>query len=267
MKRSLIILFNIVLAAVFARGDVVANGANSPAGLAWDSTDKRVVLPGMTNRMQIAFALTNTSPEEVTILSAETTCECTVVDAATKFPWRLAPSEAGVLKVNVNTRGNYGVMEKSLVVKTSKGIQKLDFHLTIPLSPAPFNRSVREQDVEVARADRQAVFKGHCAACHSLPAKHLEGAILYEKACAICHNSEHRAEFVPDLAALKRPMDEDSWREIISHGKPGTLMPAFDEKEGGSLDIYQIHSLVLFLSMKYPPGPEEKVSNIPPKSQ
>jgi mono/diheme cytochrome c family protein len=221
-------------------------------GLVWDSTDKKIILDGMTNRTQLTFWVTNKSEKEITIFSAETSCECTVVDSSTKFPWQIAPSEGGPMHVNVNTRGIYGLMEKSILLKTSQGIQTLGFHLQIPLTPAPYNRSVREQDVEAARADRQSVFQGHCAACHSLPTRQLTGAALFEKACGICHLSEHRAEFVPDIAALKRPTNEDYWKEIITHGKSRSVMPAFADSEGGILDKNQIQSLVEFLLKNYP---------------
>lgn len=224
----------------------------SSTGLVWDSVDKKIALVGMTNRTRLTFWVTNKSDKEITIFSTETSCECTVVDSSTKFPWQIAPSEGGPIHVNVNTRGIYGMMEKTIAVKTSQGIQTLAFHLQIPLSPAPFNRSVREQDVEAARADRQAIFQGHCAACHSLPTQGITGAVLFEKACGICHLSEHRADFVPNLAGINVPTDEKYWNNIVAHGKPGTMMPAFANTDGGVLNKDQIQSLVEFLMKNYP---------------
>jgi mono/diheme cytochrome c family protein len=103
-----------------------------------------------------------------------------------------------------------------------------------------------------AKADRQAVFRGHCAACHTWPAAQRTGESLFQKACGICHISEDRANFVPDLTALKHPTDANFWRDWIVHGKPGTLMPAFAIAEGGILDTNQVESLVDYLVKNYP---------------
>ena len=71
----------------------------------------------------------------------------------------------------------------------------------IPLTPAPFNVMPRQRDLMAAQKDRQAVFRGNCAACHALPAVGRTGDALFAKACAICHISDHRAEIdIADLA-------------------------------------------------------------------
>lgn len=254
MKRfaSVLLLALLTIAFSNARAELSDRRAVITNGLSWDSMDKMLKLPGMTNIVRMTFYVTNTSTEEITILSTETTCECTVVDTSSRFPWTIAPNEGGAIKVNVNTRGMYGKLDKSIAVKTSRGVENLGIHLDIPLSPAPFNRSVREQDVEAAKANRQAIFQGHCAPCHSWPTKNLMGEALFVTACGICHTSDHRADFVPNLAALKGPLDEKYWKEIVIHGKPGTMMPAFADTDGGVLDKYQVHSLVQFLLNKYP---------------
>jgi len=62
------------------------------------------------------------------------------------------------------------------------------------------------------------------------------GIELYQAACAICHNSPHRATMVPALRAPPREQQATLyWKQWITHGKPGTLMPAFDQAEGGPL--------------------------------
>jgi mono/diheme cytochrome c family protein len=57
---------------------------------------------------------------------------------------------------------------------------------------------------------------------------------------------------VPDLFAIKHPTDAAFWREMITHGKPGSLMPAFALSDGGILDTNQIESLVEYAMKKYP---------------
>jgi mono/diheme cytochrome c family protein len=154
--------------------------------------------------------------------------------------------------VSVNTRGRYGAVERTVTVFTSHGAQTLTIRVKIPVTPAPYNVPPRQMDVLAAKADRQAVFRGHCAACHTWPAAQQMGENLFQKACGICHIDQYRADFVPDLAALKHPTDANFWRVWIVRGKPGTLMPAFAISEGGILDTNQVESLVDYLVKNYP---------------
>jgi mono/diheme cytochrome c family protein len=249
MMRALTIFFALFSTISLSRAEAPAAAANP---LVWDALEKSADLPTMTNTVLFTFWVTNTSSQDATIISTDTSCDCTVAEAAEKLPWQFAPGSNGWMNVRVNTKGKFGTLEKSVTVYSAAGAQVLTIRVKIPLSPAPFNVSARQQDVLAAKADRQAVFKGHCAACHNLPAAHQAGEVLFEKACAICHISAHRAEIVPDLSAIKRPTDAAFWREMITHGKAGSLMPAFASSEGGILDTNQIESLVEFAMKQYP---------------
>jgi mono/diheme cytochrome c family protein len=112
----------------------------------------------------------------------------------------------------------------------------------------------RQKNQELAKADRQAIFKNDCASCHSEKGKGLFGAALYKADCAICHDAEHRASFVPDIAALNRPPDTNYWLTTIAKGveKPGSLMPAFAQEHGGPLTKEQVDSLVAYMITDYP---------------
>jgi hypothetical protein len=224
--RAFCICVALFTAGLMSRAETTAPTATVPSNaLVWDAMDKSTDLPAMTNIAYFTFWVTNTASEDTTILSTETSCDCTVAEAGEKLPWRMAPGASGPMKVRVNTKGKYGMFEKSVTVYASSGNQVLTIHLKSPISPAPFHVSVRQQDMVAAKADRQAVFKEHCAVCHSWPAGHQTGEILFEKACGICHISAHRAEVVPDLATIKHPTDAAFWRQMILHGKPGSLMP------------------------------------------
>ncbi len=85
-------------------------------------------------------------------------------------------------------------------------------------------RRNRAKNQGLAKADRQAVFKGECAKCHAEPTKGKIGRELYAVACGICHEAEHRASMVPDLKALNKPTSRDYWLQWIAHGKADTLM-------------------------------------------
>ena len=105
----------------------------------------------------------------------------------------------------------------------------------------------RGKNIQLAQADRQAVFKGDCAACHSDYAEAQFGHDLYLGACAICHDAEQRASMVPDLREAGVQRDAAHWRQHITDGIDGTLMPAFAIEKGGILSDEQIESLVKFL--------------------
>src|SRR6185503_8056367 len=118
-----------------------------------------------------------------------------------------------------------------------KGAKQLNVKANIP-SPevaAPSPVMDRNKNQELAKADRQAVFRGDCASCHVEPAKGKFGKELYDKSCGVCHDSEHRASMVPNLHALNHDTNADFWKTWISQGKPGSLMPAVATSQGGPL--------------------------------
>jgi mono/diheme cytochrome c family protein len=135
--------------------------------------------------------------------------------------------------------------------------------------PPPAEMLNREKNQEVAKADRQAVFRNDCATCHVDKSKGLLGAALYQQACGICHESDHRATFVPNLAALNHPTDANYWRLMIAEGKDKTLMPAFSQARGGPLSKDQIESLVTYLTTEFPlnrrPAPDVRIFRASPR--
>jgi len=249
MRLALLIF---AMASAWAAGsEPAAPAGGAPHPIAWDATLKEFIGSGAEKQALFTFAATNTSSAPAAILNTISSCDCTVMEMPAK-PWRLDPGEGGVLKVRMNLAGRFGTVTKLIGLETSHGPQVLTVRAKIPLTPAPFNVSARNMDLIEAKKDRQAVFKGSCAACHALPAAGKTGEILFKTACAICHEAEHRAEMVPDLAALTHPADDAYWRAMVTHGKPGTLMPAFAKSQGGILDEAQIDSLVAYLLKRHP---------------
>ena len=58
---------------------------------------------------------------------------------------------------------------------------------------------------------------------------------------------------VPDITKLTVPTNEEFWRTWITYGKPGSLMPAFAQSQGGPLTDIQIASLATYLNAIHPP--------------
>jgi mono/diheme cytochrome c family protein len=253
ISEKLVAFVLLLFLAQSARANDQPGLAEAPSNqpLVWDGYQKSAKMSGMNETTNFVFWVTNVSNVDVSILSTESSCDCTVAKLPAQ-PWVLKPGESGSLGVKMNLMGRHGQVSKVVQVTTSRGNHFLMVSADIPLMPAPFNVSARQRDQMIAQKDRQAVFRGSCAACHALPTAGHTGETLFTKACAICHISDHRAAMVPDLAALKHPTDSAYWRKWIALGKEGTLMPAFATSAGGILDTNQIESLVEYLMKAYP---------------
>jgi cytochrome c553 len=231
----------------------LANGV-----LAWDNTMKETNAPADASNANFVFSFTNISPGNVVILDVHTSCGCTTAQLP-PLPWTLPAGTNGQIGVNVNFAGKSGTLLKTVTVTADKGTQTLMVKINIlpPVTPT-LSDADRERGIAVAKTDRQAVFHGDCATCHVKPGQGKYGMSLYNADCGICHEGEHRATMVPDLHALKVPTNVAFWQTWISHGKPGSLMPAFSTAEGGPLNDIQIASLANYLVTTIP-------SQLPPQ--
>lgn len=226
--------------------------------LAWDAATKEYSAKLGELMAHFTFRVTNVSPAEVVINSVRTSCGCTLAKIPGQ-PWKLPSGTNGEMEVTVDLRGKSGVLTKMITVDSTAGMQALTIKVSIP-AQVTVNPMDRTKNQQMALADRQAVFRGDCATCHLQPTLGKQGHDLYVAACGICHDAEHRATMVPDLAHLKHPTDSDYWRKWITSGKPGSLMPAFAQAEGGPLGESQIISLVEYLSKKHPSAPASAAS-------
>ncbi len=249
-------------------GGISQSGAAVPTEpLAWESPNQNyTVKPGEVTA-HFTFTVSNVSPSEVVIDDVKPSCGCTLAYMPGK-PWHIAPKENGKMEVLVDLRGKKGVLFKEISVLSSNAPKLLTVMVNIPesstkgMTPEQINRIWGR---ELAATDRQAVFKKDCVTCHLQPAFGKSGQALYQVACGICHEAKHRATMVPDLHALKTEIGPDYWKNWVTHGKPGTLMPGFAAAEGGPLDNAQINSLVEFLMKSFPRPVKNSVSPISAK--
>jgi len=226
-------------------GDLCPVRAEIPA-LAYDAVSKQVAARfGQTNAV-VQFAVTNISQQAVVIRDVSLSCGCSVASLPAR-PWTIQPGEHGRVTVTIDLRGKQGSLLKSAVLHTLTGMQVLNYQIDIQ---EPVTPEERARNQRLAKADRQAVFRGSCAQCHATPTQGKFGGELFAAACAICHETEHRAKMVPDLRALKQPAQPDYWLHTITYGKPASLMPAFALAEGGPLTDLQIRSLADFLARR-----------------
>jgi cytochrome c5 len=147
----------------------------------------------------------------------------------------------------MNVAGKSGIVIKTVTINSSAGTKILTVRANVPppqMAAASMSALERERNQQLAKVDRMAVFKGDCARCHLEPARWKMGKDLFVSACGVCHLATHRASMVPDLKTVNSEGDAEYWRNWITKGKAGSLMPAWAESEGGPLTPGQIESVV-----------------------
>jgi len=219
--------------------------------LLWDATTKSLDVPDGQAEARFYFDFTNAFAGKVSILDVHPSCGCTTAQLP-PTPWTLEPSQVGRIQLTVKIHGS-GTLFKTVTVKTDQGTKMLALRINIlPPAPMKLTEDEMQQGIQASRVDRQAVFRDKCADCHN---KNLAGKYdheLFQSACAICHEAEHRATAVPDLHNLPVPTNEEFWRTWITSGKPGSMMPAFAQSQGGPLNDMQIASLARYLNIVNP---------------
>jgi len=223
--------------------------------LAWDASYRQVRLETPAPEVWFEFWLTNVCATNVLILGVETSCGCAVAQLPS-LPWVVAPGESGPIRVNLDLRGRNSPVIKGLEIRTSAGLKALVVRADWPATNAPgataATLSDRLCDLEAARRDRQALFRGHCAECHARPGDGKTGRELYAAVCAICHEAAARSPLVPDLKTRPTPATRAAWTRLLNQGLEGTLMPAFARRAGGPLTEAQIQSLVAYFLRERP---------------
>jgi cytochrome c553 len=237
-----------------------ANEALPDGVVAWDEISKATDVAADQKEAHFTFNFTNATSGKVTVLNVHPSCGCTTAQLP-PLPWTLPPGTNGQIGLTVNLLGKSGTLFKTVNVSTDKGSKTLMLRINIlpPVIPK-ITDADRMRFMAVSKLDRQAIFKNDCAQCHAIPANGKYGKALYDAACGVCHEAEHRATMVPDLHTLKVPTNDQFWQTWIAHGKPGSLMPAFSHAEGGPLSDMQIASLAAYLDAANP-------SHVAPPSQ
>jgi Protein of unknown function (DUF1573)/Cytochrome C oxidase, cbb3-type, subunit III len=199
---------------------------------------------------KFAFNVTNISDVAVHILTITPSCTCTKAFMP-RTPWIIAPHTTEQFHAVMQLANKpVGENTKFLTISSTNGVRIVNVRAFIPAPNATMTD--RQKNQALAKSDRQSVFRNDCIQCHVTPAMGKTGKELYDKACGICHDSEHRATGITDLGSLTHPVDAEFWRLIISSGKPATMMPAFAQDQGGPLTKEQVDSLVNYLMTDFP---------------
>ena len=239
--------------------DITHENEPLPDGvLAWNGLLQITNVVETEDAAHFTISFTNLTAGKVAIMDVHPSCGCTTAELPQR-PWIIEAGASGTfpVTVNLNAAGHQGTLFKSVKVTTDKGMKDIYLRITIdPVKMAEITEADRERFLAMSKADRQAIFSGDCASCHVKRGEGKYGKALYDADCAICHDAEQRATVVPDLHKLKVPTNPDFWRQWVTHGKPGSLMAAFSQAEGGPLSDMQIASLVEYLD-------ETNPSNVP----
>jgi hypothetical protein len=246
---SAVILFQQLLIGGIAKCD--STNLSASGRLKWDAETKELQAKAGDEDLKIFFSVTNVSDSDVAIDRVQTSCGCTIATMPDQ-PWILKPKDDGKMQVAVDLRGKVGTLTKTITVYFHDGDSNT---LTVRIVMPNSSEMQRLRNQQLAAMERQLVFKdSECAHCHLDPARGKTGRELFATACGICHESPHRATMVPDLHALNHATDKVYWKQWITAGKPGSLMPGFGAEFGGPLDSAQIDSLVDYLWNTMPHG-------------
>ena len=222
--------------------------------LMWDAVAKIHDAKPDEKDIGFEFRFQNNTGGEVQVRRTKSTCGCTVARLP-KLPWTIAAGQRGSIPVTMDIRGKTGVITKTIIVVTDKGLIPLKARVAIGAASEPLVKRSKEEraaNLRAAAQNRQAIFQGKCIECHVKPTLGKRGRQLYATACGICHDATNRAPFVTELRALAKGKDKEYWNLWTAESKPGTLMPAFAKKHGGPLDDSQIKSLVAYLTRIFP---------------
>ena len=239
-------------AAGFGQPVIRSQAVGAPTGLSFDALVKSIEVTNGAPDAVFSFGVTNISKEDITILSAHTSCGCTAAKLPQQ-PWVLHPGDHGEVGATMHVAGKWGTVTKTLTIATSQGNSVLTVRSILPEanSVASIRMSDRSRNLQIAAADRQAVFRGDCAKCHVEPTVAKMGQDLYVAACGVCHDAENKATMVPALVGRAGTFDEAYWNTWVRNGKVGTLMPAFEMKQGGPLSDEQVKSLTAYLANEF----------------
>jgi mono/diheme cytochrome c family protein len=78
------------------------------------------------------------------------------------------------------------------------------------------------------------------------PTDILDPVVLYKQNCAGCHGADGKLGPAPPIGdpVYLAIVDDDTLRNTISKGRPGTAMSAFAQSEGGMLTSKQVDAIV-----------------------
>jgi len=96
--------------------------------IAWDAESKTLEATNDQEFAAFAFSFTNISPGAVTIIGGRGSCSCTTVQMP-PTPWLVPTGGTGEIKATIDLAGKSGVLFKSIIISTDKGLNISIFYV------------------------------------------------------------------------------------------------------------------------------------------
>ena len=147
---------------------------------------------------------------------------------------RLKPGEKGKIRVEVNIRGKFGNIMKTVQVHTNDSQR--------PQTTLSLKMKIKDL-IHMKKYKAAEIFNGACRGCHVDRGRGRKGFDLFINDCMMCHITSKSAS---PLAALRVKNKEDVER-AIREGVQKTSMPGWDAKHDGPLSEDEIRSLIDYI--------------------
>ena len=98
------------------------------------------------------------------------------------------------------------------------------------------------------------------------PTDILDPVVLYQQNCAGCHGADGKLGPAPPIGdpLYLSIVDDDTLRNTISKGRPGTAMSAFAQSEGGMLTSKQVDAIIQGMRQRWGKGQVLQSGTAPP---
>jgi len=148
---------------------------------------------------------------------------------------RLGPQEKGKISVNINVKGKYGNIQKTIQVKTNDPVN--------PVTLLSLTMQVRDS-IHAGKFKANEIFNGQCRACHVDRGNKKKGIELFQADCIMCHGTRKSASSISAMSKRSKGYLINA----IRNGVEGSPMPGWSVKNGGPLGEEEIGSLVDLIS-------------------
>ncbi len=148
---------------------------------------------------------------------------------------RLKPGEKGKIRVEVNIRGKFGLIMKTIQVVTNDPER--------PQTTLSVKMLVKDL-IHTKKYKAGEIFNGGCKVCHLDRGKSRKGRDLFINDCMMCHNIGKSASPLAHMRLKPKADIEKAIREGIGN----TSMPGWDARKGGPLSQEEINSLIDYIS-------------------
>lgn len=133
--------------------------------------------------------------------------------------------------MDVNVKGKYGSIQKTIQVKTNDPAN--------PVTVLTLTMQISDK-IHLNKFKAKEIFTGQCRGCHIEKGNKTKGLELFLADCIMCHDSGKSGSSIFDMSKRSR----EYLTNTISNGVEGSSMPGWAMKNNGPLREEEIGSLV-----------------------